>query len=144
MRFATALAGFVYKHDLGEVFDGQTGFRMRSLDVLSPDISFVPRDRLIKLGGNPEGFFEGAPDLAIEFLSPGDSKKRLQEKLTQYLENGTRLAWVMDSKRRTIVAHRASGEPRILTESDELSGDDIVPGFAVSVASVFAEIDYRR
>jgi Uma2 family endonuclease len=144
MRFATVLGGFVYQHKLGEIFDGQTGFRMKSLDVLSPDISFVPRDRLITLGGNPEGFFEGAPDLAIEFLSPGDSKKRLREKLSQYLENGTRLAWVMDSKKRTVAVHRPGETERNLSESAELSGEDVVPGFAISVASVFAEFDYRR
>jgi len=143
-RFMTVLANFVYQHKLGEIFDGQTGFRMKSLDVLSPDISFVSMDRLIKLGGNPEGFFEGAPDLAIEFLSPSDPKKRLRDKLKQYLENSTRLAWVMDSKKRTIAVHRPGESERVLAESAELSGEDVVPGFAISVASVFAEFDYRR
>ena len=143
-RFMTVLASFVYQHDLGEIFDGQTGFRMKSLDLLSPDISFVPRDRLAKLAGNPEGFFEGAPDLAIEFLSPGDSKKRLRDKLSQYLENGTRLAWVMDSKKRTVAVHHTNKPEQVLSDSDELSGEEVVPGFLISVANIFAQFDYRR
>src|SRR5215469_6210237 len=111
MRFSFLLMGHVYKHKLGEVFDGQTGFRMKSRDVLSPDISFIATERLAGLPEAPEGFYEGAPDLAIEFLSPGDSTNRIETKLNQYFENGTRLAWVMNSKRRTISVHHDVENP---------------------------------
>jgi Uma2 family endonuclease len=143
MRFSTVFAAFVYQHNLGEVFDGQTGFRMSNGDVLSPDISFVSRARMLQTGQRDEGFFEGSPDLAIELLSPGDSPKRLKEKLAQYFENGTRLAWVMDSRRRIVSAHHGLERAAVLEETDELSGEDVVHGFRIAVAAVFAGMEYR-
>jgi Uma2 family endonuclease len=111
---------------------------MKSRDVLSPDISFVSGDRLAGLVEAPEGFYEGAPDLAIEFLSPRESMKRLNRKLAQYFENGTRLAWVMDAKRRVVAVHSDVEHPRELTEVDELSGEEIVRGFRIPVRDIFA------
>lgn len=142
MRFSTALGSHVYQHQLGEVFDGQTGFRMQTRDVLSPDISFVSRGRLAGLQSAPEGFFDGAPDLVVEFLSPGESMKRINAKLTQYFENGCRLAWVMDSRRRTVAVHRGPVAHRVLTEADELSGEEVIAGFTLSVKVLFAGFDY--
>jgi Uma2 family endonuclease len=141
MRFAANFANHVYQHKLGEVFDGQTGFRMRSLDVLSPDISFIAKARLIGLKEAPEGFYEGSPDLAIEFFSPRESKKRMKRKLEQYFENGARLAWVMYSKQRIVAVHRAAENPVMLRESDELSGEEVVPGYCIAVAKIFAGME---
>jgi len=133
MRFAYLLSNHVYEHALGEIYDGQTGFRMKSRDVLSPDISFVAGKR----AATNERFFEGAPDLAIEFLSPRESKKRMAQKVGQYLENGTRLAWVMDPKTKTLTIHRPGKPPVTLTEGDELPGEEVVPGFIVPVHRIF-------
>jgi Uma2 family endonuclease len=55
MRFSTVFAAFVYQHNLGEVFDGQTGFRMSNGDVLNPDISFVSRARMLQTGQRDAG-----------------------------------------------------------------------------------------
>lgn len=140
IRFSVAFGTFVYQHKLGEILDGQTGFRMRSSDVLSPDISFVSRERLHQLSENPNRFFEGAPDLAIEFLSPTESQKRLNQKLSQYLENGTKLAWVMDAKRRVVQVHREVEPYTVLSEAQTLTGESVVPGFQIAVAAVFEGI----
>jgi Uma2 family endonuclease len=139
-RFTIAFGNHVYQNSLGEVFDGQTGFRMKSGDVLSPDISFISNERLTGLVEAPEGFYEGAPDLAIEFLSPGESIERLKGKLALYFENGTRLTWVMNSKRRVVAVHRDVENPQELGESEELSGEEVVSGFRILVAHVFAGI----
>ncbi len=138
MQFAVVFGGFIYQHGLGQVFDGQTGFRMKSLDVLSPDISFVARERLLAVGGVPAGFFEGAPDLAIEFLSQSESKLRMKQKPTQYLENETKLAWVIDSQRRVIQIHREVEPYTTLSEAETLTGESVVPGFQIAVSAVFA------
>ncbi|HEY8748476.1 MAG TPA: Uma2 family endonuclease [Tepidisphaeraceae bacterium] len=137
MRFASAFTVHVYQHQLGEVFDGQTGFRMKSRDVLIPDISFVSKSRLAGLHEVSEGFFEGSPDLAIEFRSPSDTPKRFQKKLVQYFENNTLLAWGMNSKHRTVSIYRGPDAVRILKEGDVLTGEDVVPGFTIPVAKVF-------
>jgi Uma2 family endonuclease len=144
MRFAAALMAYVYQRRLGEIADGQTGFRMRNGDVLSPDLSFIAQERIAGLPEEPEGFFEGAPDLAVEFLSPGDSRKNLLDKLAQYFANGTRLAWVMDSKRRTVAIHRGAEPARVLGEGDDLSGEEVVPGFTIPVSEIFLGLDRSR
>ena len=137
MRFATVLNAYIYDHELGETFDGQTGFRMKSRDLLIPDISFVSKTRLKGLHQAPEGFFEGSPDLAIEFRSPSDTPKRFQEKLVQYFENDTVLAWGMNSTRHTVLVYRGPDKVRVLKEGDDLTGEDIVPGFIIPVAKIF-------
>jgi Uma2 family endonuclease len=137
MRFASAFTVFVYQHKLGEVFDGQTGFRMKSRDVLIPDISFVGKSRLAGLHEVTEGFFEGSPDLAIEFRSPSDTPKRFAQKVSQYFGNDTLLAWGMNSRNRTVSIYRGADVVRTLDEGDELTGDDVVPGFVIPVAKIF-------
>jgi Uma2 family endonuclease len=137
MRFAGVFAVHVHQRGLGKVFDGQTGFRMKSRDVLIPDISFVSQSGIAQLPEIPEGFFEGSPDLAVEFRSPGETPKRFQEKLNQYFENNTVLAWAMDSGRRTVSVYRGLDRIRIVKEGDELTGEDVVPGFAIPVIKIF-------
>jgi Uma2 family endonuclease len=137
-QFIVFFGGFVYEHRLGRVFDGQTGFRMKSRDVLSPDISFVTAARLRELGGTPKGFFEGAPDLAIEFLSPKESKRRLRQKLIQYFDNGAKLAWVMNSKLGTVAVYHDPETFEVLKGADVLSGEFIAPGFTIAVSRIFA------
>ena len=137
MRLASVFAPYVYQHGLGEVFDGQTGFRMKSRDVLIPDISFVSKSRIAMLPEIPEGFFEGSPDLVIEVRSPSDTPKRFQEKLIQYFENNTVLAWAINSKRRTMSVYRGPDKVHVLNEDEELTGEDIVPGFSIPVSKIF-------
>lgn len=137
-QFIVFFGGYVYQHRLGRVFDGQTGFRMKSRDVLSPDISFVTAARLRELGGTPKGFFDGSPDLAIEFLSPKESKKRLRQKLIQYFDNGAKLAWVMNSKLAAVTVYRDPENFQVLKGADVLSGESIAPGFTIAVSKIFA------
>lgn len=137
MQFAIVFGSFVNQHRLGKVFDGLTGFRMKSRDVLSPDISFVSRERLAEMGGVPKGFFEGAPNVAMEFVSPNESRQRLKQKIAQYLGNGTKLAWVMDPERRVIQVHQEVEPHTTLSETQTLTGESVVPGFQIAVSAVF-------
>ncbi|HTG15260.1 MAG TPA: Uma2 family endonuclease, partial [Blastocatellia bacterium] len=80
----------------------------------------------------------GAPDLAVEVISPGDSYTEVEEKVQDYLRAGARAVWVVDPRRRTITVYRSLTDITILTEQDELNGGDIVPGFTCRVAEIFA------
>jgi Uma2 family endonuclease len=141
MRFATLFGLYVYQHKLGEVFDGQTGFRMKSGDLLSPDVSLVSNQRLVGLS-TFEQFFNGAPDLPIEFVSAGERKKRVERKVQLYFENGARLVWLMEMRRRQVRVYHAATDPKILTAPEMLDGEDVVPGFTIPVADIFAGFDY--
>src|SRR6185295_14603594 len=98
MSLGVEVGAFVKKHKLGYCYDGQTGFWMTSGNLRSPDISFIPHTRAKGLERDSEAFFKGAPDLAIEVLSPSERPKATAGKLKDYFESGTRLAWVVDNR----------------------------------------------
>ena len=87
-RIATYLGAYVYTNDLGEVFDSQTGCRMKNGDVLSPDVSFAGKSEIRVQRKTGKAFFQGAPDLIVEVLSPGNKPRITKEKIAQYFENG--------------------------------------------------------
>ena len=138
MRLVAALLPFVEERGLGALFPQDTGFKLatRPDTVRAPDLSFVGRDRVASIGF-PEGFWPGAPDLAVEVKSPNDTWSELARKANEYLMFGTRLVWVIDPKRRHVVVFRPDALPATLTSGDELDGGDVVPGFRFPVSRLF-------
>ena len=139
MNLAGPLSAHVRLNGLGVVCGAETGFRLASDPdtVRAPDIAFVRRDR-IPASGRPVGFWPGAPDVAVEVLSPSDTVFAVDEKVAAWLAAGAAAVWVVNPQRRTVTIHRAAGAPRTLSERDTLDGEDIVPGFRLSVTHVFA------
>src|SRR5206468_4453372 len=88
--------------------------------------------------GRPTTFWPGAPDLAVEVVSPSDKLFEVEEQVAAWLGAGAAMVWVLNPKSRTIAVHRAGTAPRVLTEHDTLSGEDVVPDFAIRVADAFA------
>ena len=101
--------------------------------VLGPDVSFVSKDRDLRL----DGYYPGPPDLAIEVLSPGDRRGYVERKLALWLETGTRSVWLVNPRRRTVEVISSLSDRRTLHETDELV-DDTVPGFCIKVSEIFA------
>src|SRR5262245_319137 len=87
-RLGALLLKFVDQHKLGDVYASRTGFRLAPDLLLSPDISFATNARLKKILIAPDKFLQGAPDLAIEVLSPGDRLQQVHRKLNRYFEHG--------------------------------------------------------
>jgi len=141
MRFSTRFASFVYQRRLGEVFDGQTGFRMRSGDLLCPDVSFVGNSRLQGID-SLDRFFNGAPDLAVEFLSASERRKTIERKIVLYFENGARLVWLANMRREQVSVYHGLTDVQVLTAPQELTGEQLVPDFRIPVADLFASFDY--
>jgi Uma2 family endonuclease len=100
-----------------------------------PDISFVRRGRL---PGDvpPKGWVKIPPDLAVEVLSPNDRVYDLDEKLADYRKVRVPLVWVINPESRTATVYRADGSVRILFEDDELSGEDVIPGFSCPLREI--------
>jgi Uma2 family endonuclease len=133
------LGQYVKANNLGIVLAAETGFKL-AIDpdtVLAPDVSFVRRER-IPQSGLPKAFYPGAPDLAVEVVSPGDTKKEIEGKVEEWLAAGASAVWVVDPKRRTVIVHRLRAEAITLGETDELDGQDVVPGFRCNVSEIFA------
>jgi len=81
-----------------------------------------------------EGYLETIPQLIVEVKSKNDTQPEVDAKVGDYLKAGVWLVWVADPKTRTVMAHRAGQEPRLYTEDDVLTADDIIPGFRLARA----------
>ncbi len=137
-RLNQRLAAYVEIHNLGVVFTAEAGFRLTQHPdtVRAPDVAFIARGR-IPAEGVPTGYWPGAPDLAVEVVSPSDRFDDVIEKVAEYLAAGTRLVWVIQPRTHTVTVYRASGEVRLLRGHEELSGEDVIPGFACPVSALF-------
>ena len=125
--------------DLGCVFATGTGFTLqRNPDtVRAPDAAFVAKGRMPP-GEAPDGYLALAPDLAVEVISPNDRPREVRGKVSDWLNAGTRLVWVIYPASRTATVHRPPGTVQELGEKDSLDGADVVPGFTCRVAQLFA------
>ena len=134
------LTGLLAPHtkDIGQGFGAETGFKIASDPdtVRAADITFVRRER-IPGAGIPKNFWELAPDLVVEVLSPGDTFSEVQEKVEDWLNAGVRAVWIVDSKRRIVTVYRSLTDVTRLSEGDELDGGDVVPGFRCKVSEIF-------
>jgi Uma2 family endonuclease len=139
-RVDRRLAEHLERHGGGELLVGDVGFVLGLPHdperVRAPDVAFVTTARLSQ-GQLPEQFIHGAPDLAVEVLSPSDDPVDVQQKVRDYLEAGTRLVWVVAPRARTATVYRADGSARLLREGDRLDGEDVLPGLVISLAELF-------
>jgi len=138
MALAAPLAQHVKANNLGMVFAAETGYKLASNPdtVLAPDVAFVRRER-VEQTGIQKGFREGAPDLAVEVMSPGDTLREVTEKAGRWLAAGARMVRVVNPKKRTVTVYRSPEDVFILTEQDELDGGEVVPGFRCRVSEIF-------
>ena len=138
MELAVPLGQYVKSRNLGSVYLAETGFLLqREPDtVRAPDVAFVRRERVEQIGA-ATGYWPGAPDLAVEITSPGDTISEVEEKVEEWLRHGTRLVWVVSPKLRTVTVYRALTDIEILTEKDTLDGGEIVPGVRIEIAELF-------
>ncbi len=133
-----AIAAYLGANDLG-IVGAERGYLLRTDPdtVLAPDLSFVAYRRNVRDRDIP-GFARLAPDLAIEVRSPANSGAELARKVNIYLAAGCPLVWVVDPASRTVTVHSPDREPILLADDDHLSGENILPGFSVLVAALFA------
>ncbi|MBI4771636.1 MAG: Uma2 family endonuclease [Chloroflexi bacterium] len=137
-RIGYWLTGHVRADNLGEVTGAETGFLVESDPdtVRAPDCAFISQARIAE-HGLPEEYFPGAPDLAVEVVSPDDRYSEVEKKVKMWFEAGARRVWVLNPLQRTASDYTAPRRSRILREEDELEGGDVVPGFRCRVAELF-------
>ena len=138
IRIGASLDRHVEANGLGEVYAAETGFKIASDPdtVRAPDAGFVGRARAIEMG-DTEGFVPGAPDLAIEVVSPSDSFAEVEAKVLDWLAAGARMVVVANSRKKTLTVYRSLTDIKVLTEKDTLSGEDVVPGWNLPVKGLF-------
>jgi Uma2 family endonuclease len=137
-RLAHSLFDFVSSRRLGVVLT-EGGFLLsQNPDTIrAPDVSFVRADRF-----DPDEaarrFFPGAPDLAIEILSPSNRPAEIHAKVADFLAAGSRLVWVIDPDRRVASVYRTLLSPRRVGAGGTLDGEDVLPGFSLALEGLLA------
>src|SRR3990172_6914645 len=140
-RLAGRLDLWASQHKIGRA-TGESGYVIRRGpdSVRGPDVSFISAGRLPG-GALPRTYLEGAPDLAVEIVSPGDRAGEINRKVEEYLEAGSRRVWVVWPETRTLTVHQPGGSARTLGIGDILVSDDAsfsVEGFQLPIAELFA------
>ena len=132
------LGNFVHDHQLGRVFSSEGGFIIRRDPdtVIAPDAAFVTSER-IAVYGIPRGYWVGAPDLAVEVVSPHDRMSDLDDKVDAWLKAGTRLVWVIHPRRRIAFVHRPQQKVELIQAEGFLDGQEVVPGFQCLLDDIF-------
>lgn len=138
LNLGASLNIYVRNNKLGRTYTAETGFKT-STDpdtVRAPDAAFVIRER-VEAAGKVAGYFPGAPDLAVEVVSPNDRHSEVVEKALAWLEAGCRMVVVADLERKVVTVYRSRAEIRILAEGETLDGADVVPGWTLPVSEIF-------
>lgn len=137
MILGAALYEYAKAHGLGAVMV-DTGFVLSREEhtLRGPDLSFVSARR-IGYGVLQESMFEGAPDLAVEVLSPSNRAGEVRQKVADYLGAGCRLVWVVDPRRRRVTMHEPGKATSSLKASDTLDGAPVLPGFRLALIDLF-------
>ncbi len=114
----------------------EIGYRLRSGPdtVRGPDVSF----RLFPLEETQRtGFVPGAPDIAVEVVSPSDTAPEVERKVAEYLAAGSQRVWVVYPAGRSVAVHRAGGSVATYGGDDVITDEDLLPGFSLPLAEVF-------
>jgi Uma2 family endonuclease len=135
IKISTRMETFAEARQLGWVFDSNTGFWMVNRNLRAPDVSFVATARLPKDSG--QGFFEGAPDLIVEVLSPTNRRREMDDRLRDFFESGTKLAWIINVDQQFAEVCHSLSDRKIVGPGGVLDGEDVLPGFKLPLAEVF-------
>lgn len=135
VRMAYALEGWA--RGVGASVTVESGYLLSDdpPTLRGPDVGVVidPRSR----EEVPPGWPRGAPDVAVEILSPSDTSTAIHAKTLDYLEAGAKLVWIVDHEARTVTVYRPDGSARVLREADTLGGEDVLEGFELALGELF-------
>ena len=123
----------VRENQLGRVYPADTDFKLGNR-LVKPDVAFVSTARLPE---NRDQASPIAPDLAVEVVSPSDAFRRVVRKALDYLEDGTKMVWIVEPTSQTVRVYRSETPIRVFGINDTLTGEDVVEGFSCQVAQLF-------
>ncbi len=138
IRIAMPLGSYVEANNMGIVL-GEAGMMQLFPDqVRIPDVSFVSHEHLKGSGFPSDPVPHMAPVLAVEVISASNTRQEMERKLTEYFDAGTLLVWYVYPETKEVHAFKSADSVRVYGVQDELPGDDVLPGFAMKLAELFA------
>jgi Uma2 family endonuclease len=132
------LANWAEQDGTGLCFDSSAGFTLPDGAKVSPDASWVRKDRYEALTqAERESFAPLCPDFVVELRSKSDRLALLQTKMSEYVKQGARLGWLIDPTTRTIYVYRPQQEPETLNAPATLTDDTVLPGFVLRLEEIW-------
>ena len=138
---ARLLGNFVSAHHLGKVFGPDGMVRLELEQIRIPDVAFISKQRFAGRTLEPTAFWELGCDLAVEVISPSNTRREMERKLSDYFAAGVAAVWLVYPKTREVVVYSSPNTSMTLRGDDALDGGELLPGFSVPVAQLFAELD---
>ena len=143
-RLFFSLEAFNRQYRLGGVFGSNLGCWMHNRNCRAPDISFLPKERLRRLGFTPSTrkFLPAASDLAVEILSPSNTRAEIDERLKDFFASGTQIAWIINPDDECVEACHSPTDRKLLGSGALLDGEHLLPGFQFPIADLFKGWDW--
>jgi Uma2 family endonuclease len=138
------LETFAAEQDLGIVLGADGMLRLRPNLVRAPDVSFISWERIPGDEFPRDPIPDLVPDLAVEVISEGNTKKEMERKLHEYFEAGVRLVWFVYPKTRSVEVYTSPKKVRRLRNSQTLDGGEVLPGFTLPLPRLFDRAKRRR
>jgi Uma2 family endonuclease len=132
------IRNFVRQRNLGDVFNAELGYQCfpdAPRKVRKPDVSFIRAGRLTE--DMLSGHVPIAPDLAVEVVSEFDFYWEVEKKVEEYLRAGVSMVWLFNPDRKTVRVFRPGGISAEFYEHQDLSGEDVLPGFSLPLRPLF-------
>jgi Uma2 family endonuclease len=137
------IGNYLTGQDLGICLGADGMLRIATGLVRIPDLSFISWDRVPNREVPRAPIPRLAPDLAVEVLSEGNTKRELGRKLREYFDAGVLLVWLIDPRTRTARVHTAPDRSILLHEDQALDGGAVLPGFALPLRDLFDRAERR-
>jgi len=139
INLGSFLKNYARERKLGKVFGGETGvYTGRNPDsVRGVDLAYMSRARYAQIKSS--SYLDVAPELIVEVLSPNDPWSEVQEKLAEYFAIDVKVVWVVDPKLLQVHSYQALDQIHIYKMGDTLTCEELLPGFHLSVAELFAD-----
>jgi Uma2 family endonuclease len=138
-EISSQLRNWVTKTDRGAAFDSSGGFTLPNGATRAPAATWVAEHRLNALSSDiKEKFLPLAPNFAAEVRSQNDARSDLEAKMEEYIDNGTRLGWLIDPYEETVTVYREDGSTEELDKPATLSGEPVLPGFECTLERIWS------
>ncbi len=132
------LTAWAKRNGLGKVTESNGAYILPDGSTKAPDAAWIRKERLEQFTAEERRkFLPIAPDFVVELRSDSDSLSGLQTKMEEWIENGVRLAWLIDTKTKIVHIYRYNSVPEILNNPSKVSGEDILPGFELDLTEIW-------
>lgn len=131
------MMNFIHPRRLGVLGAPDTLMRLRPGQDRLPDVSYTAWGNLPAADAHMQRVGRYAPDLAVEILSAGNTRREIERKRGEYFAAGTKMVWIVDPDARTVAVYTDPNTHTLLHETDTLTGDPVLPGFVLPLADLF-------